>query len=486
MATAPTQPDENPHQMQALDLLEELTKARAEVNLLRAQVELLRDQDPLTGLPNRIRLADRTGQAIIRARRQGNKVAILFIELDRFKAVNQILGFAEADELCLQLTRRMAVLLGPGDTLARVASDQFAVLLPEVMEELEPLRTAQSLLDAIRIPFRLGSRELRVTASIGISASPQDGDDAPTLQKEAENAAGRAKNSGGNSIQANTLTLSEASFERQQMEVYLQEAVLKQEMQIVYQPQVTADGTIFGAEALLRWEHPVLGVVPPSKFVPLAEENLLIHSMGEWILSTACRQAALWQAMSPRPLKLAVNVSPIQLTHPRWVDTVARALRESRLAPSCLELEITESTLLKNARTSHAVIKDLKTLGVQFGIDDFGTGYSSLSYLQRLPIDTLKIDQAFTRAMFPSQPGVLSSKPIVQTIVNLGLNMDMRVVAEGVENAEQKEALRAMGCYGFQGYFTGRPMEASELNHRLEHQVSSAFNALLPTRQTEE
>jgi diguanylate cyclase (GGDEF)-like protein len=471
--------------MRALDLLDELTKARAELAQLKAQLELLRDQDPLTGLPNRIRLADRTEQAILRARRQGGQVSILFIELDRFRHISQSLDFAEADELCLQLTRRISVLLGPTDTLARVASDQFAVLLPEASEGPEPLRMAQSILDSIRIPFRLGNRELRLTASIGISNSPQDGDEASALQKEAENAADRAKASGGNAIQSTTLTLSEATFERRQMEAYLQEAVLRQEMQVVYQPQFSADGVIFGMEALLRWEHPVLGPVPPSKFIPLAEENQLINAMGEWILGTACRQAALWQAMSPRPLKLAVNVSPIQLVHPRWVDIVARALRESRLSPSCLELEITESLLLKNARTGHSVLNDLRVLGIQFGIDDFGTGYSSLSYLQRLPVDTLKIDQAFVRGMFPSQPGVISSIPIVQTIINLGKNMAMEVVAEGVETTEQRDALARMGCQRFQGYLMGRPMTAADLTQRLEHQISSAFKALLPPARPE-
>jgi diguanylate cyclase (GGDEF)-like protein len=467
--------------MKALDLLDELTKARAELSQVKAQLEVLRDQDPLTGLPNRIRLSDRTGQAILRARRQGNMVSVLFIELDRFKSVIHALEFTEADELCLQLTRRMSVLLAAGDTLARVGTDQFAVLLPDIQDPQEPLRMAQAILDALRIPYRVGPREVRLTASIGISTSPQDGDDAPTLQKEAEHATDRAKAGGGNSIQCTTLTLSEASFERQQMESFLGQAILKNEMQVFYQPQTTADGSIFGMEALLRWEHPVLGAVPPSKFVPLAEENQFIHAMGEWTLATACRQAAIWQAMSPRPVKLAVNVSPIQLTQPRWVDFVARTLRECRLPPSCLELEITESTLLKNAKTSQSILHDLRALGVHFGIDDFGTGYSSLSYLHQLPIDTLKIDQTFVRGMFPSQPGVISSTSIVQTIIHLGRDMGMRVVAEGVETLQQKNALAAMGCYGFQGYLMGRPMEGADLGLRLESQINSAFNALLPS-----
>jgi len=480
VAPLPASPDDNEISLKPLDLLDQLTKARAEVAQLKAQLELLREQDPLTGLPNRGRLADRTEQAILRARRQGTMVAVLFIELDRFKTLNQTLGFAETDDLIQQLTRRLTVLLATEDTLSRVGSDQFTVLLPEVMDTMEPLRRAQSMLETIRIPFRVGQRELRLTASIGISVSPQDGDEASTLQKASEQAANRAKNGGGDAIQCTTLTLSEASFERQQMESYLGQAIQKNELQVYYQPQTTADGTIFGLEALLRWNHPVLGSVPPSKFVPLAEENQLIQAMGEWVLATACRQAAIWQAMSPRPIHLAVNVSPIQLANPHFVDYVARTLRESRLSPACLELELTESTLLKNPKTIHTIFKDLKALGLNFSIDDFGTGYSSLSYLQRFPISTLKIDQSFVRGMFPSQPSVISSLPIVQTIVNLGRNMGMVVVAEGVETQQQREALVEMDCHGFQGYLMGRPMEAKELTQRLEAQIDSAFDALLP------
>lgn len=463
----------------AIELVEQLSQARKEVAQLKAQLEGLRDQDPLTGLPNRLRLADRTGQAILMAHRQGNMVAVLFVELDRFKSVNQTLGFADADDLCLQLTRRISVLLRPGDTLARVGTDQFAVLLPEVRDALEPLRIAQAILDALAIPYRVSQREVRLTASIGISLSPQDGDNAATLQKEAENACNRAKNAGGNAIQCTTLTLSEAAFERQQMDAALGEALAKNEMRIFYQPQFNMEGHIVGMEALLRWQHPVLGSVPPSKFVPLAEENLLIHNLGEWALATACKQASVWQALSPRPIKLAVNVSPVQLAHPRLVDTVARVLRESKLSPACLELEITESTLLRNPDPRHTPLHDLKALGLRIGLDDFGTGYSSLSYLQQLPIDTLKIDQAFVRNMHPDRPGVISSNPIVQTIVNLGNNLGLSLVAEGVETQAQKETLHAMGCLCFQGYLMGRPMEAAAMGIHLETQINSAFNALL-------
>ena len=472
-------PAPSPH-LDPLTLLDQLAQSRTEVAQLKAQLEVLRDQDALTGLPNRLRLADRTGQAILLAHRLGTMVAVVFIELDRFKHVNQGLNFAEGDDLIQQLTRRMSALLSPVDTLARVGTDQFAVLLPEVRDAVEPLKIAQSLLEALAIPYRIGQREIRLTASIGISFSPQDGDNAAALQKEAEHATNRAKNAGGNAIQCTTLTLSEASFERQQLETYLGEAIFKNEMMLYYQPQITLDGTIIGMEALLRWQHPVLGAVPPSKFIPLAEENHLIHALGEWALSTACQQAAVWQALSPRPVKLAVNVSPLQLADPRWVDFVARCLRESKLSPACLELEITESTLLRNARPSHTPLHDLKALGVRIGIDDFGTGYSSLSYLQRFPIDTLKIDQSFVRSLHPAQAGAVSSRPIVQTIIDLGKNLGLSLVAEGVETEQQRSTLYQMGCPTFQGYLMGRPMEAKELGIHLETQINSAFNALLP------
>lgn len=462
----------------ASDLSGQLAQAREELASLRAQLEALRDQDSLTGLPNRGRLADRIGQALLMAQRQGCLVSVLFIELDRFKAMNRVLGFAESDDLILQLTRRIAALLRPGDTLARVGSDQFAVLLPEVKEQLEALRLGQSLLEALGIPYRVGPRELRLIASIGISLSPQDGDCADLLQKEAENACHRARAGGGNAVQCSTLTLSEAAFERQQMEVAMGEALAKQEMRICYQPQFDPDGRIVGMEALLRWQHPVLGAVPPSKFIPLSEENLLIHPLGAWVLTQACRQAAIWQVLSPRPMRLAVNISALQLADPHLVDHVARTLRESRLNPASLELEITESSLLRISDARRTPLHDLKALGIRIGLDDFGTGYSSLSYLQQLPIDTLKIDQAFVRALHPEAPEAVSSRPIVQTIIDLGRNLGLDLVAEGVETPAQREALQAMGCSRFQGYLLSRPLEGPDMGRLLEDEIDTAFDAL--------
>ena len=473
MPTSPSQAIPEPDLPHA-DLASRLAAAQAEVGNLKAQLDELREQDPLTGLPNRLRLVDRTGQAIRLAQRQGAMVAMVVIDLDRFNAITHSLSFAEGDDLILQIVRRMTDLLGSLDTLARIGTDQFAVLLPEVRDASEPMRIAQGLLEAVALPYRIGPREVRLTASLGISLSPQDGDDANSLQHEARNAVNRAKASGGHAIQCSTLTLSEASFERQQLETFLGEAIRQSQLEVHYQPQVM-DGLIIGVEALLRWQHPVLGLVPPTKFIPLAEENRLIHTLGEWTLATACRQAALWQAMSTRSVKLAVNVSPLQLSDPRWLAFVARTLEESRLSPGCLELEITEGTLLKNVRPGPTPLHDLKALGVCIGIDDFGTGYSNLTYLQRFPIDTLKVDQAFVAGLFPHQAGVLSSRPIVKTIVDLGNNLGMTVLAEGVETVAQQEALKTMGCKVHQGFLTGRPMEAAALTRLLELQIARTF-----------
>jgi len=469
-----------PDLAKAQTLSAQLAGARAEVDRLKAELELLRDQDPLTGLPNRVRLADRTGQAVLLARRDGAMVAMVLVELDRFKAVNQTLDFAQADNLILELSVRMKHLLAPEDTLARLGTDQFAVLLPEVRDPAVPLRLAQRLLDALVLPVRLGGRDVRLTASLGISVSPQDGDDAAELLREAESAANRAKASGGNGIQCTTLTLSEAALERQQLEASLGSALGRDELEVWYQPQVDAEGRILGMEALLRWHHPVLGPVPPAKFIPLAEENHLIHALGEWILTTACRQAVIWQALSRRPLKLAVNVSPLQLAQPRLLSTVASILRDTRLPASCLELELTEGALVRAFRPGLTPLHELKAMGVGIGIDDFGTGYSSLGYLQRFPIDTLKIDRSFVQGMFPSQPDAVSSLPIVQTIMNLGQNLGLTLLAEGVELPTELEALKAMGCRIFQGYLTGRPMPAASLSALLEAQADTDFQALLP------
>ncbi len=448
------------------DLKNQLLLAMGEIRRLQGQLREMRQQDPLTGLPNRHRLMDRMGQAIMLALRQGHLAAFLFIEIDRFKFINQTLGFEEADDLWKQFARRLAVPLRMGDTLARVSNDQFAMLLPELGDPLEPCRVAQCLLESIRSPFRIsGNRELSLSASIGISIHPQDGEDAFALLKQAETATLQAKREGGNCYLCSTPTLNESLLERRELETYLGEAIAMDELELVYQPQCTSDGAIIGMEALLRWQHPVLGAVPPSKFIPLAEGNQLIHPIGEWVLRNACRQMSAWRSQSLWPFRLSVNVSPLQITQPRWVESVAAILQEFSIPPGCLEIEITEGTLLRSAKAVHSALHEIKSMGIRIGIDDFGTGYSSLSYLQRLPIDTLKIDQSFVNDLHPDHPDV-SSLPIVQTILDLGHNLGLDVIAEGVETLAQQETLSRMGCHFFQGYLLGRPMKAEDIASR--------------------
>ncbi len=460
------------------DLLAQLGLAKARIQQLQGQLEEVRYQDSLTGLPNRLRLLDRLEQAMVLAPRRNHLVALLVVEVDRFKAVQQTLDFKESDELWLQFSRRLASPLRLGDTLARLGTDQYAVLLPEAQDPLEPCRVAQGLLDALAIPFRVGARELRLSASIGISVHPQDGEEAVTLLKQAEGAASRARAEGGNTYQCSTPTLNEASMERRELETYLGDAILKDELELLFQPQCTVDGTIVGLEALLRWQHPVLGAVPPSKFIPVAEEIQLIHPIGEWVLRNACRKAVSWQALSPRPLRLAVNVSPLQIAHPHWVDTVSRTLREFRMPPRTLEIEITEGTLLRNAKLSNTALHEIKAMGVRIGIDDFGTGYSSLNYLHRLPIDTLKIDLSFVSGLHPEHPDI-SAVPIVQSILDLGQNLRLDVVAEGVETSLQRDTLHRMGCRLFQGHHLGAPLTIAQVEAALETQQARVFNALL-------
>jgi diguanylate cyclase (GGDEF)-like protein len=465
-------------ELDPIGLMTQLALATAHIQQLEKRLEETQQKDLLTGLPDRLRLLDRTEQAIVLAPRWNHLVAVLFVEVDRFKAINQALSFTDADELWLQFSRRLTSPLKVGDTLARLANDQYAVLLPEVRDSLEPCRVAQGLLDSLSIPFRVGSRELKLTASIGISLCPQDGQDAFSLLKQAETAAGRSRAEGGNAFQCSTPTLNEASLERRELETYLGDALLKDELELLFQPQCTLDGTVVGLEALVRWQHPVLGSVPPSKFIPVAEENQLIHAIGEWVLRNACGRMVSWQAMSPHPLRLAVNVSPLQIGHAQWVDTVARTLREFKIPPRCLEIEITEGTLLRNAKLNNTALQVIKAMGVRIGIDDFGMGYSSLNYLHRLPIDTLKIDLSFVSGLHPEHPDI-SSVPIVQSILDIGQNLHLDVVAEGVETAMQKDTLHRMGCRIFQGYHLGKPMTAQEIENRLEAQQIRAFNTLL-------
>lgn len=417
--------------------------------------------DALTGLPNRLLFQDRLSQAMHAARRQGQKLAVMFIDLDGFKRVNDSLGHQAGDVLLTQVAARFRKVVRGTDTLARMGGDEFIVVLVNTRDTRAAARVAQQLLHALREPFEVAGHELVVTASIGISFFPEDGQEQDTLQRHADAAMYKAKASGRNGFQCYTSALNAQLMGRIEMEQQLRQALGRGELELAYQPQHLADGALVGFEALLRWSHPRWGAVAPGKFIPLAEECGLILPIGKWVLEEACHQCAHWRADGHPGLRVAVNVSAVQFEQADWNRTVARALDSARLQASGLELEITEGLVMQDAANTSRRLRSMREMGVSLAIDDFGTGYSSLAYLQRLPIDTLKIDQSFVRGLEP-RPGGRDSTAIVETIVSLGRGLGLQVLAEGVETESQLELLRRMGCHAMQGYHFGRPMTRAD------------------------
>ncbi len=428
--------------------------------------------DSLTGLPNRVLFEDRLQQALAMARRQGWLVAVLFVDLDRFKQINDTLGHPVGDLLLQQVARRLENCIRRTDTLARMGGDEFTLLLTELRDQQYSLMVAQKLLDALKAPFHLDGYELFVTASVGISVYPRDGRDAATLQRNADSAMYRAKNQGKNNFQVFKPEITATALESLEIENALRMALENGEFQLRYQPQVAMDGKLTGLEALLVWNHPKLGLIPPAQFIPMAEECGLIVPIGGWVLRQACQQRADWRREWQAPIKIGVNVSVTQFTRPGFVEVVAQVLKETGLDPSFLELEITESVVMRDVKGSTQQMERLRTLGVGLSIDDFGTGYSSLSYLRTLPIDTLKIDQSFLQEV----DSVPNTMPLLRAIVALAHSLRLCVVAEGVEYERQLEALREVGCDRVQGYLIGEPMPAEATGQLL----SQARSLLLP------
>lgn len=459
-----------------LDALNRLQRAEAQIRALEDQVAELSLLDTATGLPNHRHFADRLAQALRLAQRHGHVLSVLFVDLDRFRRVNDLLGHAGGDDVLQQVARRLQGALRQGDTLACMGGGRFMALLPEIKDVMAAARVGQKLLEALQVPFRAGSRELDLTASIGICVHPQDGLDSQTLESHAESAMYRAKERGGNRLECFTSTLNEVSLERQELESCLRGALQNGELQMYYQPQFFMDGRLAGAEALLRWNHPLLGAVPPTKFIPLAEESRLILPIGEWALREACGQMAKWQSLSPTPLLLAVNVSVLQFASGDWDACVARVLAETGLEPGSLELELTESLVMRQGHEDLAPLHRLREIGARIAIDDFGTGYSSLSYLQRLPITTLKLDQSFTAALQAEDPA-LSSQAIVKAVIQLAHSLDLAVVAEGVETEGQRDMLEILGCDCLQGFLLGRPAPADAFEALLEFVSAKQFLA---------
>jgi diguanylate cyclase (GGDEF)-like protein/PAS domain S-box-containing protein len=421
--------------------------------------------DALTQLPNRVLLHDRIGQAIAKAQRSREALALLFIDLDRFKTVNDSLGHHVGDRLLKSVAARLEACTRGSDTIARIGGDEFVVLLSDLDEPENARHVAQKVLDALSAPVEIDGHELRVTPSIGICAYPHDGHDVEALMRNADTAMYHAKQMGRNNYQFFTQAMNDAAQERLLLENDLRHAVERGEFVLHYQPQVDLrTGGIIGFEALVRWQHPQRGLVAPSHFIGAAEETGLIGQIGEWVLREACSQARAWHDAGHAGLQVAVNCSAQQFQREGFVETVGRVLRETRLASPRLDLEITESVIIHHSEEVIARFESLDDMGVRISIDDFGTGYSSLSYLKRFAIHQLKIDQSFVRDI-SSDP---DDAAIVSAIIAIAHSLGLQVVAEGVEAAEQLAFLRSLGCDAAQGYFFSRPVPADEFARLLD------------------
>jgi diguanylate cyclase (GGDEF)-like protein/PAS domain S-box-containing protein len=430
----------------------------------KQEIERLAYHDALTDLPNRARFADRLEIALSQARREGHRLAILFLDLDRFKVVNDSLGHKVGDLLLQKVAIRLSQLIRGGDTLARLGGDEFIILLAKISQDEDPARVAQNVLELFKKPFVLGERELFISASIGISIFPRHGEDRESLVKNADIAMYRAKQEGRDNYQFHTSKHTHDAIRRLALETDLRKALDRESFCSHFQPIVeTESGRIVGAEALARWEHPLRGLLLPAEFIPIAEETGLIVPLGARILRDACAQMRAWHAAGHGGLRLSVNLSARQFHQQDLALQVDAVLRETGLAPETLELEITESIAMQNVDASVVALRGLKDLGVRITIDDFGTGYSSLSYLKKFPIDTIKIDQAFVHDVSSDS----NDAAIVRAAIVMAHELKLNVIAEGVETVEQVAFLRRRRCTEMQGYLFSEPMPAEQFGELL-------------------
>jgi diguanylate cyclase (GGDEF)-like protein/PAS domain S-box-containing protein len=435
---------------------------------VRAEEDLARmaHYDPLTGLPNRTLLLDRLQRAMARADRGQALLAVMFLDLDQFKEINDSLGHATGDAVLKEAALRLESCLRLTDTVARLGGDEFTILLEDVRSVDEISRVAGKLLSAISGPAEVAGHELHLSTSIGVTVYPLDDQDADTLLRNADLAMYHAKQEGRNNVQFFSRDMSERTEKRVDLLARLRGAIARNELQLHYQPQVDVrSGGIIGVEALLRWNDPERGLVPPMHFIPLAEDTGLIIAIGEWVLREACAQAKRWLDLGLGPLTMAVNLSPRQFRQKSLVQMVAAILAETSLPPGCLELEITESTMMHRAEEAAVGLHALHALGVQISLDDFGTGYSSLAYLHRFPVHTLKVDQSFVRDIKSDR----DDAAIVSTVLSLARQMGLKALAEGVETEAQLSFLRTRGCDSFQGYLFCRPQPAADIEALLTH-----------------
>jgi diguanylate cyclase (GGDEF)-like protein/PAS domain S-box-containing protein len=428
--------------------------------------------DSLTGLPNRSLIGDRLEQAIAEAQREHYSVHVAFIDLDGFKLVNDGLGHTAGDLLLKEVAARMSACLRRHDTVGRFGGDEFVLVLPQQKNDIAP---TASLLERVREavigPVVLDEQEVRVSCSIGVAMYPRDGEDPDTLLMNADAAMYRAKETGKNNVQFYTQEMNSSLEEKLALLDGLRKALDDNQLYVEYQPKADLrSGLLFGVEALVRWRHPERGVIRPDIFIPLAEECGMIGAIGDWVLQQACRQARAWQAEGLPPITVSVNVSPRQFDDLRLVARVAEALESSGLAAGLLELEVTESLIMRDVGQAVAKMRELEAKGVALSIDDFGTGYSSLSSLKRFPISRLKIDKSFVRDLDTSP----DDRAIARAIISLAHELDVRVIAEGVETAQQRDFLQANGCDEMQGYLLSRPVAPQQIAVLLARQMEAA------------
>jgi diguanylate cyclase len=451
-------------------------QSRARIQALRleqanAKLQHQATHDALTGLPNRLLFIDRLGREIAHAERDGHVFAVLVVDLDRFKVINDTLGHGPGDQLLIEVARRLSSAIRSADTVARTGGDEFLLLLTDFREASDAAVIAAKIISELDKSVSIGGTEVHTSASIGISVYPADGTDSDTLVAHADEAMYFAKQAGRNSFQFFSPGMSVFSRDRLNLESELRRALPMQQFELHYQPKVdVATGRMNSVEALLRWRHPTRGLVGPLEFIPIAEETGLMLSIGEWVLREACRQARQWQREGLPFLRISVNISPIHFRQSKFLEIVRSALLDHDLEPQYLEIELTETTVMDHAETSVHILEELSRMGVIVSIDDFGTGYSSMSYLRRFPIDKLKIDRSFINDMTTNS----DAAAIVKAIISLAHSLRLKVVAEGVETAEQLEQLRELGCDQFQGFYRSAAVLPSEISDIVQKSAAVA------------